>query len=78
VRRGEAGREGDGEEDEAEGRMSRCELHAERMREAAEWIERYRDVWEKRLDSLERYVEEKKKERDKASAPQILEFTRGV
>ena len=41
-----------------DGRISRCELDAEPMRNAAEWIERYRQYWEKQLDSLARYLEE--------------------
>jgi DNA-binding transcriptional ArsR family regulator len=41
----------------AEGRVSRCELDAAPMREAAEWVERYRQFWEEQLDSLSRYLE---------------------
>lgn len=41
-----------------DGRMSRCELAAEPMREAADWVERYREFWEQQLDSLKRYVEQ--------------------
>ncbi|NIR45811.1 MAG: winged helix-turn-helix transcriptional regulator [Gemmatimonadetes bacterium] len=41
-----------------DGRLSRCELDAEPMRQAAEWVERYRKFWEDQLDSLARYVEE--------------------
>lgn len=40
-----------------EGRMSRCELDAGPMQEAAEWIERYREFWELQLDRLKCYVE---------------------
>lgn len=40
-----------------EGRVSRCELEAVAMREAAEWVDRYRAFWEGRLDALARYVE---------------------
>lgn len=42
---------------ERDGRVSRCELDAAPMREAAEWVERYRKFWEGRLDSLSRYLE---------------------
>ena len=42
---------------ERDGRVSRCELDAEPMREAAEWIGRYRAFWSERLDSLARYLE---------------------
>jgi DNA-binding transcriptional ArsR family regulator len=40
-----------------EGRISRCELDAGAMREAAEWVSRYRAFWEGRLDALSRYIE---------------------
>ncbi len=43
-----------------EGRMSRCELDAEPMQQAAEWVERYREFWEQQLDSLKRYVEQQR------------------
>ncbi|MEP6494469.1 MAG: metalloregulator ArsR/SmtB family transcription factor [bacterium] len=41
-----------------EGRVSRCELDADAMRGAAEWIERYRVFWTNRLGDLKRYVEQ--------------------
>ncbi len=41
-----------------DGRISRCGLDAEPMRDAADWIERYREYWEEQLDSLARYLEE--------------------
>lgn len=40
-----------------EGRVSRCELEAVAMREAAEWVDGYRAFWDGRLDALARYVE---------------------
>ena len=40
-----------------EGRISRCVLDAGGMREAAEWVDRYRGFWEGRLDALSRYIE---------------------
>ena len=40
-----------------DGRVSRCELDAEPMQDAAQWIERYREFWGDRLDSLARYLE---------------------
>ncbi len=42
-----------------EGRISRCELSAAPMKDAAEWVERYRLYWEDQLDSLARYLENK-------------------
>lgn len=41
-----------------EGRISRCTLNAAAMRDASEWIERYRIFWTIRLDELKRYVEQ--------------------
>jgi DNA-binding transcriptional ArsR family regulator len=41
----------------ADGRLSRCELDAVPMRDAAEWVERYRKFWEDQLDALSRYLE---------------------
>lgn len=45
-----------------EGRISRCALDAEPLREAADWVEAYRDFWEGRLDALARYLEAPKPE----------------
>ena len=45
-----------------EGRISRCALDASPLREAADWVERYRDFWEGRLDALARYLETPKPE----------------
>jgi DNA-binding transcriptional ArsR family regulator len=42
---------------ERDGRVSRCELDAEPLRDANQWVERYRVYWEERLDSLSRLVE---------------------
>lgn len=41
-----------------DGRVSRCELDASPMRDAAEWVERYRKFWEGQLDQLSRYFEQ--------------------
>jgi len=43
-----------------DGRISRCELDAEPMKTAADWVERYRQFWESQLDSLARYLESNK------------------
>jgi DNA-binding transcriptional ArsR family regulator len=34
-----------------------CRLRGESMREASEWLDRYRAFWEERLDRLVEYVE---------------------
>lgn len=52
-----------------EGRVSRCELDAAAMREAAEWIERYRAFWSGRLGALKRYVEQSPPLGDKERHP---------
>ena len=40
-----------------DGRVSRCVLDATALREAAEWVDRYRAFWTGRLDELARYIE---------------------
>lgn len=40
-----------------DGRVHRCRLRAEPMRDAAAWIEHYRQFWEAQLDSLACYLE---------------------
>jgi DNA-binding transcriptional ArsR family regulator len=41
-----------------DGRVHRCRLIAEPMKDAAEWIEHYRKFWEHQFDNLARYLEE--------------------
>jgi DNA-binding transcriptional ArsR family regulator len=48
---------------ERDGRVSRCELDAGPMRDASEWLERYRRFWGDRLDSLARYLEQERSTR---------------
>jgi DNA-binding transcriptional ArsR family regulator len=45
-----------------DGRLSRCGLNASPLREAADWVEQYRQFWERQLDALARYLEEEEKE----------------
>jgi DNA-binding transcriptional ArsR family regulator len=40
-----------------QGRVSRCALNATALRQAAEWVDRYREFWTGRLDELARYFE---------------------
>lgn len=40
-----------------EGRMSRCSLEASPMREAWDWVSRYREFWESQLSALADYME---------------------
>ncbi len=39
------------------GRVHRCRLLAEPMRDAAKWIEHYRNFWESQFDALEKFLE---------------------
>ncbi len=48
---------------EIQGRTHYCSLEAERLREAAEWLDYYRHFWEGRLDALESFLEKKKNEK---------------
>jgi DNA-binding transcriptional ArsR family regulator len=42
---------------EIDGRVHRCRLAAEPMKNAAAWIEQYRAFWESQFDALEKYLE---------------------
>src|SRR5258708_8421832 len=41
---------------EKQGRVVSCTLSAEPMKEASEWLTRYREFWEQRLDALARFL----------------------
>jgi DNA-binding transcriptional ArsR family regulator len=49
------------------GRVRTCRLGLRRLEEEAEWIERYRELWDARFDELDRVVEELK-EKEKVDA----------
>jgi DNA-binding transcriptional ArsR family regulator len=42
------------------GRVRTCKLGPRRLEEEAEWIERYRQLWDARFDALDKIVEELK------------------
>jgi DNA-binding transcriptional ArsR family regulator len=44
-----------------DGRVHRCRLEARRMEEAEAWLEEHRQVWNDRLDRLERFLKESAK-----------------
>ena len=44
------------------GRVRTCRLGRSRLEEEAEWIERYRQLWDARFNALDELVEELKKE----------------
>jgi DNA-binding transcriptional ArsR family regulator len=47
-----------------EGRVRRCRLRTRPLREAGEWIARYRRFWEERFAALDRYLRETKHEEE--------------
>ena len=49
---------------EKEGRVRRCRLEARPMREAAQWLARYRRYWERQLDFLADYLSEIQKQEE--------------
>lgn len=45
-----------------DGRVRQCHLLAEPLKEAAEWVEKYRQFWEGQLDRLAEYLEKNTKD----------------
>jgi len=45
---------------EKRGRTRECRIAPGDMGEVADWIEHYRDMWERRLDRLEAYLDQQK------------------
>ncbi|MCH8801376.1 MAG: winged helix-turn-helix transcriptional regulator [Chloroflexi bacterium] len=43
---------------EKDGRVRRCKLEAQPMKEAVDWIAQYRRFWEEKLEFLASYLEE--------------------
>jgi DNA-binding transcriptional ArsR family regulator len=60
-----------------DGRVHRCRLIAEPMKGAAEWIEKYRQFWERQFDSLAQYLEGSQKEENAKWQPQAPHRTPG-
>ena len=54
-----------------QGRERYCEARLEKLNEISEWVEQYRQFWEKRLDSLEIYLEEIQKKKRSESKDKI-------
>ena len=44
-----------------DGRVRRCHLEPEPLRQASAWVERYRAFWSGQLDALADYLEDDKK-----------------
>jgi DNA-binding transcriptional ArsR family regulator len=40
-----------------DGRINRCVMDGEPLRDASAWVERYRRYWERQLEALARYLE---------------------
>jgi DNA-binding transcriptional ArsR family regulator len=51
---------------EVEAQRRRCHLRPETLKQAAEWMEIYRQFWGERLDSLESYLDTLASERRKS------------
>src|SRR5713226_2126850 len=60
---------------EKNGRVHRCSLAPEPLKQAAEWIARYRAFWEKQLDALADYLHESSK-KEKIQWPKIQQSHR--
>ncbi len=46
-----------------------CRLDAGPLKEVADWVEPYRQIWEQRFDRLDAYLQELKKEKQKKEKP---------
>jgi DNA-binding transcriptional ArsR family regulator len=55
---------------EIDGRVHRCRLAVEPMKDAAGWIEQYRAFWETQFDALAKYLEMTAAEEKKKWQPQ--------
>ena len=47
-----------------EAQWRRCRLQPAPLKEAADWVQRYRDFWEERLDRLDDYLQELQEQGD--------------
>ena len=55
---------------EKDGRVRRCRMDAGPMKEASDWVGRYRIFWEEQLDSLADYIEQmQSEEKEKEDHP---------
>ncbi len=53
-----------------EGRITRCSLRTESLRQASEWVDRYRQYWEGQLDRFSSYLDEQAERPDPESKNQ--------
>jgi DNA-binding transcriptional ArsR family regulator len=49
-----------------DGRVNRCRLQGKPMRNAAAWIEEYRQFWERQFDALANFLEQNQEEEDQS------------
>ena len=54
-----------------DGRIRRCKLEATPMKEAVDWIARYREFWEDKLESLASYLEELEPEENRQEGEKL-------
>lgn len=47
------------------GRERYCEAKPEKLKEVADWVEKYKELWNQRLDSLESYLQKLQSKPDK-------------
>jgi hypothetical protein len=46
-----------------------CRIKAAPLKDAADWVEQYRELWEARYEQLDAYLEEMKKQAAEAQSP---------
>lgn len=46
-----------------EGRERYCQADLRKLKQVADWTERYRDFWSKKLDALEEFLEKEKRKK---------------
>lgn len=49
-----------------QGRERYCEARLETLNEVSEWVNQYKEFWDKRLDLLGEYIDELRKDQEKA------------
>ena len=42
---------------QVDGRLTRCSLRADSLRQASEWVDRYREYWDDQLDRFSSYLD---------------------
>ena len=62
---------------EKDGRVRRCRLEAGPMKEAADWISKYKSFWEDQLDNLAAYLQQLEQEALKLDSGQVAEQETG-